>query len=363
MKEAYMIGIITFHRLANYGAILQAYALQRKIHMLGYESELIDYRYNIKEKRYLPWCWNLVKSPRNFVSMMLYSPMKMKRKKVFDEFLTKNTVLSELCITEKDLKQIEKKYKKVICGSDQIWSHTDGGIQRPYFLDFVNDEKKYSYAASFGVEFIPEELKKEYKKLLDGFQIITVREDKGAVVLRNLIGKDVQQVLDPTLLLTRDEWISLLNISEYTNRKYILIYALQKNKEIYEFAQKLSKEKNLDIINITASYKDIYPGIKNVRYAGPADYVELICNAAYVVTNSFHGIAFSLNFNTPFFAFGVKKPVLTNSRITSVLKLFELESTLQEKDINTSFDWNSLNSKLFELRQKSIDELMKICGE
>ena len=201
------IGIITFHRAVNYGAVLQAYALQHALEGLGAQAEILDYRNRYIESCYDPYSLkgNKLKA---LAKIALLGGVRRKKNEAFRSFNKKYLRLSEAVYKDSEqLAGAEKFYDAFITGSDQVWNTSCADFDPAYFLTFVKDKKKKnSYAASFGLSEIPKEYEAEYKKRLAGYRQISVREAQGRALVKELTGRDVPVVLDPTLLLTEKDW-------------------------------------------------------------------------------------------------------------------------------------------------------------
>ena len=361
-----IVGIISSHRVVNYGSILQAYALQYSIDKLGYKSEYIDYH---PERTKM---FNMLKNLKNKNKLLKKNPILCLAARIiiFPSYLKRFYSLRKFL--KKHIKMTIKKYNKyddllnenfnydVYCtGSDQVWnSEWNNGIDKPYYLSFVPDSiKKISYAASFGREELFNWEKEETKELLSKYSSISVREKSGLKILKELGIKNGQCVLDPTLLLNNEEWSKLTN-NKFKNQKYILVYNLNRNKDIYNYAKELSKRTGLKIKYITYQLHDFY--LPGKMYCNPSveDFLSLFKYATYVVTDSFHGTAFSINFNKEFVVIYPKK---FSTRLENILELFDLKDRIDKRNsyniINKKIDYNKINLKLEEERLKSIDFL------
>jgi len=346
MKET---GILTFHRAVNYGAALQAIALKEKISFYT-QTEIINYICPYIENYYKPFNKNLLKGIIRFLLLK-------KRDKRFEKFVSKMS--SEKIYNKVDLHNAE--YEKIIVGSDQVWNYGCSGADEAYLLPNVNT-KKYSYAASFGVSELPKEQVPIFKECLSTFRFLSVREKTGKEICKKQLGLSAEVVLDPTLLLTKREWADLLKLLEKP-KGYVLMYSLDINKKIKETAKKVSKQLRLPIYNITISSKDFF-GNKTIKNAGPKEWVELFYNATFIVTDSFHGTAFSVNFNKPFYSFANNERA---SRIVDLLDTLGLQKRLNVdlEDINAQdqLDYISVNEKLEEERKKSNSFIEKIIND
>jgi len=204
------IGILTFHRVYNYGAVLQSYALQKVIKQLGYDVEIIDY-----------WCDYIYRpySIENFKTKsctdyimgicgrIIYNFRKKKTKRF------QKSIQYSPKVNQNNIKALNDRYDLFLVGSDQVWNYPLTNFDTTYLLDFITDNnKKVSYAASFGVKTIDDKYKETYAKLLSEFSSISVRESTGVSIVRELINKDVPMVADPVILLTSDEWESLAHM-------------------------------------------------------------------------------------------------------------------------------------------------------
>lgn len=360
---------VTFHRAINYGAVLQAYALQYSILKLGIKNEIINY--SCKE---IDDCYKLIniKSFKLFIkSLIMLKSIYCKRKK-FNNFIKKNIYLTKS--VSRDLlssKDFNNKYDFFITGSDQVWNYEITNLDDTYFLNFVKEKRKIkSYAASFGISYIPEELKSRYKKYLERFSSILVREKTGAKIIEDLIDKniDINVVLDPVLLLDKNEWNKVIFKTKFDNikDKYILVYMA--TPQIKIFAEKLALKYDLQIFNIADLIlkKENKIGITE-NQLGIEEFISAIKNAKYILTGSFHAVVFSVIYNKEFFFNNVDKTKENrSSRQKDLLDLLEIKDReIFNHDDDTEFssiDWNDVNKKLESERNKSIYELKKMLG-
>jgi hypothetical protein len=357
------VGIITFHRAVHYGALLQAFALQEVLKKMGYECIIIDYRNSYLESLYkemkLADCCNLMDLGR----FIFYFKYHNKIHKKFREFSSTYLNKSDAYYSIEELRKIASQYNKFICGSDQVWNYKLTGFEKAYFLDFTEDIlKKNSYAASFGFNSIPLEYVEEYRNLLKNFNHISVRESQGSAIVKELIDREAEVVLDPTLLITKHDWEKIAE--DYKKKKnYILLYMIGVSPTLKTFVENLSRKTNCEIVYISYS---LIRRIKATyeRWVGPKEYLGLFKNARYIVTNSFHGTAFSINFNKDFFLEMMPETQDVNSRLKNILELFDLRTRqiINGKNayIQEPINYNEVNQKLFIERQKSLDFLHKI---
>ena len=223
------VALLTFHNALNYGAALQAYASQKAIQDLGVECEIIDYVNEHRKNAYNMFEHakeNLKK--RNigaFAKYLVGAPfMSSRRKKFVDFYNAKLQCTDRQFTSSEEAKELNGLYDKFIVGSDQVWNYNHNGADFSYLLNFVEDDNlKISYSSSFGVTSIPDELKDEYIKNLSKIKYLSTREEFGVTLIKDLIGRKAELVLDPVFLLDKNQWLSLCNKSN-NKEKYVCIY-------------------------------------------------------------------------------------------------------------------------------------------
>ena len=357
------IATIAFHRAINYGAVLQVYALQKKIEELGGNCTVLDYRNNSLESKHRETKIGDCKTIKDYIRFIILSKNNNLKHKAFRAFSESYLNLSKPYYTIDELKKDEQKYDKFITGSDQVWNGNLSNTDPAYFLDFVsNSRKKNSYAASFGFEKVPDNKVGDYYNMLKDYNEMSVRENQGAKIIKELLGVDVETVLDPTLLLTKEEWFEIAE--DYTkNEKYILIYGFGGAKYKMNFAKNLSKKTGCKIVHIVNPYFN-ERGILYEKSLGPKEFLGIFKNAQYIVTNSFHGTAFAINFNKEFFVEPLSEAFGTNSRLTNILDLFGLKDRLIfSEDISMydkAIDYDNVNKVLNGERKNSLEFIRKI---
>lgn len=378
------IGIVTFVHAYNYGAELQCFALQRKLRNLGYDCEVLDiyrpidpqYKETAESKERFKQLYShnssadLKAKIHMRVSRVLSSILNIifhrrfiVRANNFSEFHNKYTKLSNHTYTNfLELYSAELPYTHLIVGSDQVWNYMNKFSVEPFFLTFDNKAKKISYAASIGHADIPQEIQPFYKKWSAEFSAISLREDRGVEIMKSITGRDdITCVLDPTLLLTKQEWCNSLNISERINEKYILIYLLSMSPFSIALAKQIAKEKGYIIKMVSTAAISLNKDKEIMYYDGvsPRTFVELFSSASFVITNSFHGTAFAVNFNIPFYS-TTRKSKRYNSRFISLLQKTNLiDRLLYEEDalgmISTDVDFKKCNLTLTLERLHSLN--------
>lgn len=373
-----IIKTITCHDVYNYGASLQAYALQHFLSNKGNDVEIIDYLPKYMDKAYrfiwknyaIPEMSKYYKYHNNILIQLVYHLKGFfkqaiimitthGRKKSFDKF-TRNKLVctSKHYKTLEELQNADIKADCFIAGSDQIWNPKFGnGFDGAYFLNFGKG-KKYSYAGSFGVSTLNDQEKLFMAPLLQNIDGVSVRE-KTAIRLSAELGvKDAIQVCDPVYLLSKDEWNDLAS-SKYNFNDYILVYNLSPfNKEIARCAQYLAKSTKKKIVAIEERTPVKYADIR-IKNAGPQEFVELISKASYVVTNSFHATSFSLIYNVPFFTFNKNANC---SRVADVLADVGASNRLNSDSFDKNINWEEVNSRLSGIIKNSIKYLSGIYG-
>lgn len=359
------VGVITFHRALNYGALLQAFALRYSLAELGADAEILDYRNQVIEDMYFyPSFWQR-RTVKDKVKFLVQGKSELKRREKFEKYRKKYLNLSREITAGNDMINLSKEYDIFVTGSDQVWNYGAHNFDANYFLHFINDKKrKYSYAASFGVSSLPKDLKDNYKELLGNFAMCSVREEQGLKILGDLGIENRRIDLDPTMLLTKEEWKSQFDISDYQHERYIFAYYFELTDTLRAYIEKLALETGCIVMFVGSPLKAPFKcRCKALRTADPVDFVKTVANAEYVVTNSFHGTAFSIIFNKKFCVELLKTASRVNSRIENILRTFSLENRLiDSSSINDSINWDGINSKMTELRKNSLNYLKEILG-
>lgn len=347
------VGIITYHRHNNYGAVLQAYALQKKIESMGYYSEIIDYQYKKN-------IWSLkklrCKGIKLYIMGIIGPITRIPRYKKFSEF-RKMMKLSPK-YKKNDLYKVNKRYDICISGSDNIWNTDINGFDKSYFLDFIKDNyKKRSYASSFGSDKIDSNLEEEYGELLKNYTILGVREESGAKLIKKISNKNAYVVADPTFLISYEEWNKLL-IEPNEKKHYMLAYQLVPSKYFVENVKRISKEEKLPVIYISFPMGG-YVKSKCKLWIGPREWLGYIKNADIIVTDSFHGMMFSIIFKKQFYV------ILTqlSTRIENILKKLKLKNRIidkQGKRDKSDIDYTKCENDKQDF-VKASEEVLKKC--
>lgn len=358
------IGIITFNRAVNYGAVLQSYALKKNMCNFGHNCEVINYKCDEIEKEASPFYIKSFKL-KDFIIFVLQIRMRIKKNKKFKVFTNKYLDTANSLVTSENITKIKDKYDLVITGSDQVWNYEITGLDSNYFLDFVGDNTlTVSYAASFGVESIPTNLKANYVKLLRNIDCISVREEAGKEIVKDFTGKDVPVVSDPVFLISKDEWIQLA-VKPLINEKYILVYSINKTA-CYQMAEKISKDTGFKIVGLQTPLSN-KTNCKKVRDESPEEFLGWFNNAEYVITDSFHGTAFSIIFNKQFILCDGGEGTNRLSRHKTLLKTMGLgnrKGSLENyRIIYESIDFQMVNNNINIAKNNSKRFLESVCNK
>lgn len=369
------VSIITYTRTKNYGGILQAYGLYDYLRNEGYECEFIDYipeRSNIYNKEV--FTRNYVSRSRfwghNFlftkIWQVLFYKKMVKSYEPFRNFIDTNTKLSRAYNSEAELEENPPCGDVYITGSDQVWNsdfNEKGKLDIPYYLGFINNVKKISYASSFGKSSIPEHNKKLVFDYLSRYEHLSVRESSGKQILSQ-IGLDSAVVVDPTVLCGLPTWNKL--VKSISENNYILLYQVKFNQSLYQMTCDISKKLNKKMIIISINQNDsrrITYG-KVVRASVP-EWISYIKYADYIITDSFHASVFSILFHKRFLV-DIENRAGMSSRITDLLEMTKLEkqackSYSISEAINLldhDMDWMQSDLSIDQARKKSQEWLI-----
>ena len=356
------IGIITFQRAYNYGAVLQAYALCRTINNIGYKCEVIDYHNPKFERNYRKISILKCKTLRDFLSAILYGKIRNAKRKTFLDFVESEVGISKNSYYSENIGEANSNYDIFVTGSDQVWNLNLTGNDWHFYLDFVNDEKKkISYAASIVALSNDESKEAEIRKRLCSFDHISLREKSGLKYVEKLGIADANLVIDPTLLVSREKWVDLskrYTVSVDLPEKYLLAYFVSPTKTNIDHVRSLAAEVHLPIVLINYTHRK-EENVINMTCVSPGQFVYLFDRATMVVTNSFHGTAFSINLNKDFlYVLNTQVPE-KNERILTLVQLLGLEDRdFATADLNNPINWSLVNERLGFLRDESIKKLM-----
>ena len=362
------IKVITRHAPSNYGSLLQSIATVTILERLGHTCEIIDYirddEHGLKAVTTVldgkqGWNGNLLKK---LAYIALRYPEEKRAEMKFSRMRKKYLKLTGRCRTHEELKQLDADV--FMTGSDQVWGPTlNGHYDEAYFLSFVKDKPKIAYAASFGrTEFTPATLS-EYKKMLSDYTGIAVRENSAVDLLAQMNIPCAGQVLDPTLLLTGEEWGKW--IEKDVQGKYVLVYQLHNNPALSDYAVRFARHVGLPLYRVSPTFHQCRRGGKFVYLPDLSEFLSYIKHSTYFITDSFHGTAFALNFNRQFIE--ILPNNKTGSRNQSILQLTGLQDRIvtDYNDFsisNKKIDYESVNAVLRNEREKSMSIMHDLCS-
>lgn len=353
----------TYH---NYGTALQVTALYKTLKNLGCMPDVINYAPQAKS----PMLHNsnmLVEEIAKFRDRLKNHSYHRydipNREEKFQQFQEKYLTFSKACKGLIDLEALNDKYQGFICGSDQIWAPSV--FDPHYFLDFVlDDNKKISYAPSVGLNRIEDDIIKDKIAYYSSkIKYLSTREKSGSEIISELTGREVETVIDPTLLVTESEWADIANDYADNLGEYMLVYVLGNNESVWKSINAISKKMNLPIRIIPVFYKDLKRTGCIEDSIGPEEFLSLVKNASFVCTDSFHGLAFSIIFKKNFSVFERFKegnPLNQNSRIYNILKILNLTDRIMkgnEIEPTQYVDYEDVYGRLEEQKEKSLQFL------
>lgn len=361
------IGQLTFHASHNYGSVLQAYALSRQLQLMGYKTEFINMRPQTQRDAYRI----IRKSDRGIhkdFRYLIYPALK-KRFQNYERFINQVLpVTSKEYDSTEDLKKETFDYDAYVCGGDQIWNPVCQDFETAYYLQFLDEKnpaKKISYSPSLGRTEFDEETLGKISQWVEKFDAISVREVRGAELIRKLTNKPVKTVCDPVILLEKSEWKKLAVKPKY-KKPYILVYFLENNHGSRDLIEYLRKVTGYDVVTFNEYIRDFVKPYHKAYSASPEEFVGLFMNASFVYTNSFHGTAFATIFEKPFIsAIAVNQEHAVNnndSRKIDYLKKIGLEERLYTigkptKEFLLNVDYTQAREKMKEFREESLDFL------
>lgn len=358
------VDVITLHAVQNYGSVLQAFATQELFKQHGFEVTIINYvRENVRPE-------NLIRtwSKGNPIKAIIMIPTIIRWKKIFPDFLNTYLNLSDRIYTSEDDFKTYPLTADVYCtGSDQVWnSKWNRGILPPLYLSFVPDNKyKFAFSASFGQSRLGNEEVSATRGYISRYARISVRESSAVEILEEQYKyQGAVHTLDPTLCMDADFWRKYAPKRKIKD-EYILFYNLNRSRAFDKYAVALSKKTGLKLVRFCTRYDQFYRPGKSMLVPKVFDFISLIDNARYVLTDSFHATAFSMNMNTePICVY----PAEFGGRLESFLKLTNSEQrhikNYEDFDVvNRPVDFNSVNCILTEERHKADLFVDKILGE
>lgn len=347
------VGIVTLYGNFNYGNRLQNYALQETLKKLGHEPKTLVIK---NEDNILKEILKKFLEKQND-KLKIKKLKDIKREKNFDKF-NKEKINEDVkrAIEGKFDEELNKSYDYFIVGSDQVWNPNfwnekkDGKEFNNFLLKFVDPRKRISYAASFGVNHLDKYWEDAFKEELKYFKAISLREEEGKKIVDRLSIKNTEVVLDPTMLLTKEEWLKFEEKVNNLPSKYILVFFLGNlDDETNTYIENIAKINNLEILDMMSlSNIDIYS-------ANPAQLIYIIRNAELVITDSFHLTVFSIIFQRAFLSLKRKQQGMKDmaSRLITLLKKFKLEKRMEFLEVDD----------IFKCSFEEAEKILKIEGE
>lgn len=359
------VGLITLHRWFNYGSMLQSYAGNYLINSLGYDCELIDYTPPKIDNNRSYKLYN--DNPEWKELRSKYSNEIERRKKCFDSFMKLYKCSSVKYVSDDDLEDNPPIYDAYVTGSDQIWNVNMRIASKAYFLHFTNCKEKFAFSTSVGR--CKEDKLKPYIEYLEKYSKIYMREADGQELMSDMCPRvEVNQMIDPTLILTRKEWDAIICEDRLIEGDYIACYATLDDEldSMMPILKRIQKEKKMPIVLFGMILPREESGIINLIDVGPLEFIRLIRDAKLLITHSFHGTAFALNYNVPFMTYNDE---LENPRKEGILRMVGLENRIihNEKEMmrimDVDVDFAQSNETLEQKRTIAKKEISDCLGD
>lgn len=381
------VAVVSCYFQHNYGSMLQAYATQEILSLMNIPNEAINIEGLKEEIRHAKMNYfrsrmfspDVIKDKLGFVRLAVIKKINKElgrniavRDQKFDQFASSHFHLSQIYHSKEELGRKSTNYSAFLVGSDQLWLPSN--IAADYYtLNYVDERiRRISYATSFGVSSLPDKQIQQAKKFIPRIHFLSVREKSGQKLIKEMTGFDAELVCDPTLLLKREEWNNLLSDEPRIKEPYIFCYFLGDNPLSRACARKLSRKTGCKIIalqHIDMYIKSDLDFADEALYdVDPADFMNLIKNASFVCTDSFHGTVFSVIHHKTFFSFRrfVQNTTMsTNSRIDSLLEILGLENRIIDSPeafktaAGNKIHYLEVEAKLNDFRNHSLEFLKK----
>lgn len=358
------IGIMTFPNMTSYGCTLQMYALYRAVEQAGAEAEIINYRNEYMKARRHTRAGRFGSSPKAAMRVAAAKLLHLRQINAFRNFERKlSQYPAKVTADKRVLRESAKRYDGVICGSDQVWNPLITDMDLSFFLDFCGpDTKRIAYAPSFGISEFPGEFTEKIRPELEKFRHLSVREEAGVRYVESLVNRKADTVLDPTFLIPKQDWIALEKVHPLAKGKYILCFPVRKSAALIRFGRELAEKKNATLIVVEGNF---LTRLRNkdarIQYAldiSPEEWLSLLHHADCVVTNSFHGAAFSIHYQKDFFL--ECSSAKANSRLEQLAALCGLEDRIIRDGFDGAdlpIDYENVEARIAPARQASLDYL------
>ena len=372
------VGIATIHGICNFGSLLQSYATQTIVERLGYSAKIINYKY--------PNEYHLAENNKHYPYAQFTPSLWMRlRMAIYNRTVAKRVQNKKLALfrdvqgellkqtieypNQDSLKKDPPKFDIYLTGSDQVWNPRYMHRDLTYLLNFVHGVPKVAYSASFGTTSLSTEYINVYRPLFEEYNSISLREQSGVQMIKDICGKESECTCDPTLLLSGEEWSKVFHEEPLVKGEYILCYVLTYTANPYPYSTAFIKhiQKHLKKKVIFLDESGMYwMNIRNkaLQCYGPKEIINLFQHASFIISSSFHGAAFSVNFKKNFYSLFPKG--IKDERQESLLRIIGAENRfirigdpLPDPSTFEIKDWNSISEKLDLYRQKSINYLSK----
>ena len=349
------IGILTFHRAINYGAVLQMYGLYHTLKSLGAEVDVIDYRAPFNEKRFAKKSLKDLLRPRELYGILFHNSFQTYERKSFQSFLG-NMTFSIPLYDQRELEACCNTYDRIVVGSDQVWNLGCTAGDDSYLLPFpISSSKKASYAASIAYSSIPEHYLSLYHETLSKFGFLSVREKNSVKMVSELTGKPVGCHIDPSMLLSSGEWMKLADYSLVPESPYMLMYLMSEDHVLIAKAEEIAQKNGLKVVYVNNRLFK-HKRFLNLSHITPEQWLGLFLEASYVCVNSFHGLAFAINFNKPFIVRYIPRSI-ANSRLQTILEEYNLTSCLVDNFKGFDINFDSVNNMIEANRKNAVGYL------
>jgi hypothetical protein len=368
------VGLLTYHGLHNYGAMLQAFALQKIIEDIGYKCEIINFRTNKQKKRYQPVFKTDCSFLEGLAKMIFFAPYKsdiLKKYDLFEGFMRNDMELSSKRYSSlQELNEDIPEYDYYISGSDQIWNPYGPSFDWAYFLPFVKERGvRIAYAPSMvqkPADNLDKEIKDKIRTLLGKYDHISVREEESRINIFKISGINPEVVLDPTFLVKKNQWKKFINNDNLVfEGNYLFYYSPYFNRDALEITHRLARYLNLKVVTSiahSATFMVKYPDFIKKLAVGPKEFLYLCNNAKIICGHSLHLAAFSIILQKPFYIVNG----LDNKRVSHLLNITGLgnrsivmeELNKKQKDA-FDIDYNEVNKLITDHKNRSINFLTK----
>ena len=355
------IGILTFPKMTSYGCSLQMYAMYRAVEQLGVEAEIINYRNEyMKARRHTSTGRSRIRVEA-VLRVAATKTLHLRQILAFRRFEARMCQYPPQITTDKKvLAEAAKRYDGVICGSDQVWNPLITDTDLSFFLDFCPPAaKRIAYAPSFGISEFSEEFTEKIRPELERFRHLSVREPAGARYVEKLVNRKVATVLDPTFLIAPGEWEALEKKHPMANGRYIFCFPVRNSAAVIKYARELAQKRGITLIVAEGNFiRKLRNKDRNMKYAldlSPEEWLYMLHHAEAVVTNSFHGAAFSIHYRKDFYLEGTYHNA--NSRLDQLMEICGLQDRVLRPDCKNwddSIDFDAVEARLRPARQESL---------